>query len=132
MFLFPLLVHLQNSCRKIMMKQHSTKKLPVNDVASVAAEERFIKKLREQQKEHRGAEESRKTLHKCLHKLLHRNHRNTHQLLSEVLEEVCYHYLSFSFRQLELTMSSPFSRAMRMLISLQEFTIDSATPARNH
>lgn len=75
-----------------MTKKHSTKKLPVNDFASVAAEERFIKKLKEQQKQQQGAEESRKTLHKCLQKLLKRDCRITHQLLSEVHDEVCARY----------------------------------------
>lgn len=72
-----------------MTRKQSTKKLPVNDFASVTAEERFIKKLKEQQQ---GTEESRKTLHKCLQKLLKRDCRITHQLLGEVHDEVCSHY----------------------------------------
>lgn len=71
------------------MKQQTAKKMTVNDLASVATEEKIIKKLREQQKDKQEAEENRKTFHKCLHKILNRKHR-THQLLTEaVQEEVC-------------------------------------------
>lgn len=115
-----------------MTKKHSTKKLPVNDFASVAAEERFIKKLKEQQKQQQGAEESRKTLHKCLQKLLKRDCRITHQLLSEVHDEVCARY----FVQLPLNTwtnedFSIHSRNNKTLTSLQEFMISLATLARN-
>lgn len=55
-------------------------------MASVATEEKFIKKLKEQQKDKQETEENRKTFHKCLHKILNRKHR-THQLLSEAVQE---------------------------------------------
>lgn len=63
--------------------------MTVNDSSSVATEEKIMKKLREQQKDNKAADESRKTFHKCLHKILNRN--GTHQLLNEAAhEEVCY------------------------------------------
>lgn len=96
-------VHLQKSCRKIMAKHQTAKKLTVNDLASVATEEKFIKRLKEQQHDKQEAEENRKTLHKCLHKILSRKHR-THQQLNEVVqEEVRYFENIFISRTLVLT-----------------------------
>lgn len=126
--MFHFLVHLQNSCRKIMTKKHSTKKLPVNDFARVAAEERFIKKLKEQRQ---GAEENRKTLHKCLYKLLRRDCRITHQLLGDVHDEVCCDY--FVHFPLDTWTNEDFSvrSTSKTLTSLREYTISLATLARN-
>jgi len=84
---FKLKRNLKNSCRKIMMKHQTAKKMTVDDFASVATEEeKFITRLREQQKDKRGADENRKTFHKCLNKYFSKHHR-THQLLNEVHEE---------------------------------------------
>jgi hypothetical protein len=70
----------------------TSKKTTVNDFASVEEEQKFIKKLRKQQKDKQEAEENRKTFHKCLRRILNRNH-STHQLLSDAVEklheEVC-------------------------------------------
>lgn len=76
-----------------MMKQtKANKKMMVNDFASVAKEEKFIKKLREQQKDKQETEENRKTFQKCLQRMLKRTH-GTHQLLGDteqkMHEEVC-------------------------------------------
>jgi hypothetical protein len=66
------------------------KKMTVDDFASVAEEEKFIKKLK-QRKDKQETEENRKTFHKCLRRMLNRNF-DTHQLLNETArlhEEVC-------------------------------------------
>lgn len=115
-----------------MMKQTS-KKMTVNDfVESVDKEEKFIKKLREQQKDKQETEENRKTFHKCLQRLLKKNHC-THQLLSEAVqklhEEVCR--LFTISRVLEI-MKFSFSRRITTLTLLQESTISLEIHAPSH
>lgn len=78
-----------------MAKHQAAKKLTVNDLASVATEEKFIKRLKEQQHDKQEAEENRKTLHKCLHKILNRRHR-THQQLNEVVQEEVRYFENIS------------------------------------
>lgn len=128
---FLLLFHLQNSCRKIMAKHQTAKKLTVNDLASVATEEKFIKRLKEQQNYKQEAEESRKTLHKRLHKILNRKHRRTHQQLNEVLQEEVRYFENISISRTLLIMKFSSYRILMTLMSNQESTINLEILVRN-